>query len=304
VDGWPLIAVRFGIYLVIAVLFGLSAFGLYGLREHERGGAVAFRGWLIASAVAGLLLSAGWLLLMASSMADLPLWPVDRAAIDGVLSGSAIGTAWKVRMAALLLAGLAALRTRWLPVVAASSSVALASLAWTGHGSVGERMLGWGHLSADILHLIASSAWVGALVGLILLVSRPIARIDHEHLGLTHRALHGFGAVGTIVVATLVVTGLVNGWLMVGVDNLWSLGTTLYGQLLIVKLGLFLAMLGLAGLNRFRLTPAFERSMADADHRGALGALRRSLALETVCVTVILALVAWLGTLAPPAAAM
>ena len=301
---WQLITVRFGVYVTIAILFGLSAFGLYGLRGGRRGDAPALRGWLIASSMSGLLLSASWLLLMASSMAEVPLWPVDRAAIDGLLSGSAIGTAWKVRMIGLLIAGLAATRARWLPVVVASSAVALASLAWTGHGSVGERMPGWGHLGADILHLIASSAWVGALVGLILLVSRPVARIDSEHLDLTHRALHGFGAVGTIVVATIVVTGLINSWFMVGIGNVATLATTLYGQLLLAKLALFAAMLALAALNRFHLTPSFERSIAAADHRGALGTLRRSLAAETACVTVILALVAWLGTLAPPESAM
>ena len=301
---WQLIVVRFGVYAAIAILFGLSAFGLYGLRGSGRRDALALRGWLIASSMSGLLLSASWLLLMASSMAEVPLWPVDRAAIDGLLSGSAIGTAWKVRMIGLLIAGLAATRARWLPVVVASSAVALASLAWTGHGSVGERMPGWGHLGADIVHLIASSAWVGALVGLILLVSRPVARIDSEHLDLTHRALHGFGAVGTIVVATIVVTGLINSWFMVGIGNVATLATTLYGQLLLAKLALFAVMLALAALNRFRLTPSFERSIAAADHRGALGTLRRSLAAETACVTVILALVAWLGTLAPPESAM
>ena len=301
---WQLITVRFGVYVTIAILFGLSAFGLYGLRGGRRGDAPALRGWLIASSMSGLLLSASWLLLMASSMAEVPLWPVDRAAIDGLLSGSAIGTAWKVRMIGLLIAGLAATRARWLPVVVASSAVALASLAWTGHGSVGERMPGWGHLGSDILHLMASAAWVGALVGLILLISRPVARIDSEHLDLTHRALHGFGAVGTIVVATIVVTGLINSWFMVGIGNVATLATTFYGQLLLAKLALFAVMLALAALNRFHLTPSFERSIAAADHRGALGTLRRSLAAETACVTVILALVAWLGTLAPPESAM
>ena len=301
---WPMIAVRFGVYVASTVLFGLSAFALYSVRAQKRGGALALRGWLIASAVVGLLLSALWLVLLASSMAAVPLWPVDRVAIDGLLTGSAIGTAWKVRMIALLIAGLAAARTRWLPVVVLSSGVTLATLAWTGHGAVDEGVVGWVHLGADILHLVASAAWVGALVGLVLLVSRPVARIDCDHLGLTHRALHGFGAVGTVVVGSIVVTGLVNSVLMVGVGNLTTLPTTLYGQLLIAKLVLFAMMLGLASLNRFRLTPAFERSIADADHRSALGALRRSLAVETVCVTLILALVAWLGTLAPPASAM
>ena len=299
-----MIAVRFGIYGATTVLFGLSAFCLYSLRTHERRGALASRGWPIASAGAGLLLSAVWLVLLASSMAAVPLWPVDRAAVGALLSGSAIGTAWKVRMIALLTAGLAATRPQGLPVVVISSGCALATLAWTGHGAVDERIVGWVHLGADILHLVASAAWVGALVGLVLLVARPVARIDRDHLGLTHRALHGFGAVGTMVVGLIVVTGLINSWLVVGVGSLASLPATLYGQLLIAKLALFAVMLGLASLNRFRLTPAFERAIAAADHRGALGSLRRSLALETGCVTLILGLVAWLGTLAPPASAM
>ena len=52
------------------------------------------------------------------------------------------------------------------------------------------------------------------------------------------------------------------------------------------------------------LTPAFERSIAMNDHGGALTALRVSLAVETACVIGILALVAWLGALAPPASGM
>ena len=205
-------------------------------------------------------------------------------------------------MIALSLATLATIRHNSQPIVVIGSMVALVTLAWTGHGSVDEGPLGWLHLGADILHLIASAAWIGALLGLVLLVKRPIARVDSEHLDLTHRALHGFGIIGTIVVATLVLTGFVNSWMMVGPDNLLSLSETLYGRLLIAKLLLFSAMLALAALNRFRLTPAFEQSIANADHRGALMALRRSLAVETICVVVILGLVAWLGTLAPPGA--
>jgi len=105
-------------------------------------------------------------------------------------------------------------------------------------------------------------------------------------------------------VGTIVVTGLVNGWLLVGIGNLGSLGATIYGRLLLAKLALFVTILGLASLNRFRLTPAFEKSTAADDHRGALGALRASLAVETACVVTILGLVAWLGTLEPPVSAI
>ena len=49
------------------------------------------------------------------------------------------------------------------------------------------------------------------------------------------------------------------------------------------------------------MCPVAEQSAnrSNGDHPGALGALRRSLAIERACVVLILALVAWLGTLEP-----
>ena len=305
---WPLIAIRFALYLALGGLFGLSAFSLYGLKAGERTDAITLRPWLVGSGLLGLLLSAIALALLAAAMAGAPPWPIDREAIGMLLTGSATGAAWETRMVALVVASIIALiaagRAAPLGTVALAAGIALATLAWTGHGAMDENATGWVHLVADILHLLAAGAWVGALLGLTLLVARAPSRVDATHLRLSHRALHGFGMVGTIVVGTIVVTGLVNGWLLVGAGNLLNLPSTRYGQLLLAKLAIFGAMLGLASLNRFRLTPAFERSVAAADHRGALGTLRRSLAVEATCAITILALVAWLGTLEPPASAM
>jgi copper resistance protein D len=302
---WTIIAVRLGLYVSLSLAFGLAAFALYGVRPRERDEALPLRPWLAVNALVSLLLSFAWVALMASSMAGTAAWPVDWVAIEALTSGSSIGLAWKVRMAALAFGFLAALfvRGRSVPVliVAAASGVALATLAWTGHGAVDEGWPGWAHLIADILHLLAAGAWVGALGGLILLVLRPAARVSSAHLQLTHSALHGFGSMGTVIVVTIVLSGLVNSWLLVGLANVSALGTTLYGLLLLAKLALFAAMLGLAALNRFRLTPAFERAIASGDHYAAATSLRRSLAAETACVLVILFLVAWLGMLSPPA---
>ena len=190
---WSLIGVRFALYVTLAALFGLAAFSLYGLRARERGDALALRPWFIASAGLSLLFSGAWVVLMASSMAGTPAWPIDREAVGALLTGSAIGAAWKLRLVLVALPALAALvaggRGIWLSIVALCSAVALATLAWTGHGAMDEAVMGWVHLIVDILHLIASGAWVGALLGLLLLVSRPAARVDAAHLGLTHRAL-------------------------------------------------------------------------------------------------------------------
>lgn len=121
-----------------------------------------------------------------------------------------------------------------------------------------------------------------------------------ERMRITHRALAGFAAIGSILVALLIVTGAVNGMFLVGFDALWSLGTTLYGQLLVAKIALFAAMLGLAASHRFRLTPALGAALEQGDAAGAASTLRRSLVVETLLALAILALVAWLGTLAPP----
>ncbi len=302
---WPLIAVRFALYLSMAGLFGLAAFALYGLRAEERTGALPLRPWLVTCAALALLLSLAWLAMTASEMAGVPVWPVDRGAVSALLAGTAIGLAWKARVAALVVAVLAGWfaggRAAWLWVVALASGAALVTLAWTGHGATGDGAVGWVHLAADILHLLAAGVWLGALLALVLLVTRPASRVDAAHVALSYRALHGFGTIGTIVVGTVIVTGLVNGWLLVGAGNVASLGASPYGRLLLAKLALFTAMLGLAALNRFRLTPALGRAIASADHADALVMLRASLALETALAVVILGLVAWLGTLEPPA---
>jgi putative copper resistance protein D len=64
-----------------------------------------------------------------------------------------------------------------------------------------------------------------------------------------------------------------------------------------VKLLLFAAMLGLAALNRFHLTPALALA---GDQPPSFATLRLSLTIEAGAATAILALVAWLGTLEPP----
>lgn len=304
---WPAIIVRFALYADLMILFGLSSFSLYSLRAAERAGALRLRPWLVASAAAGLALSVVALAIMAAAMAGVAPSDVDRESVDAIVTGGAIGWAWQVRMAALVAALLMSLRAApgtWrLAAIALAGGVALASLPWAGHGAAGEGGLGWVQLGADIVHLIAAGTWLGALIGLGLLIW-PAKRRGLAHLELTHRALHGFGAVGTLVVAALLLSGLVNSWVLVGPAQIGGLASDPYGRLLLAKLALFGAMLALAAINRFRLTPWFRSAIDSGDSRAAASVLKRSMALETMCAIAILALVAWLGTLPPPASAL
>lgn len=303
------VAVRLGLYLDLMALFGLAAFALYALRGEERrfDGPIALGPWLWGSAALGAVLSLGGLAMLAAGMAGVPIASVDLASLEMIVGGTSVGAAWLFRMTALLVALAAAVALRRRPVAALSlvtiaAAVAVASLAWSGHGAMDDGAVGRLHLIADIVHLWAAGIWVGALFPLLLLVFRRRDLVDRDHLILSHRALDGFSAVGTITVGSIVASGLVNSWLLIGPANVLKLPDSLYGQLLIAKLALFGAMAALAAANRFRLVPAFERSLAASDHASALRALRRSLATETGCAIAVLALVAWLGTLEPPSA--
>jgi putative copper resistance protein D len=156
------------------------------------------------------------------------------------------------------------------------------------------------HLTADIVHLLAAGIWVGALGALLW----QLLTADRDDVAASHSALAGFATFGTASVALVLVSGLINSWLLVGPANLLSLGGSLYGRLLLIKLGLFAGMLALATLNRFRLTPDLRAALTNGNVGLATQRLRLSLTLETLAAVVILGLVAWLGTLEPPVSAM
>src|SRR3546814_1677160 len=82
------------------------------------------------------------------------------------------------------------------------------SLAEAGEDAGTEGGAGMVHLGADILHLLAAGAWVGALAALLLMASRASPTDDAVYVRALHRALDGFAGVGTAIVGLIVVTGL------------------------------------------------------------------------------------------------
>lgn len=299
---WTAVALRFAIYADLMLLFGLAAYDLYAGRPARSVRSVA----LATLAALGIVLSAAGFLVTTASMAGLAVSELDRDTLSMVLLETPIGTAAIVRAGALLIAALAAIRlthrtARQWPV-AAVSAVALATLAWSGHGAMDEGTAGTIHLVADIVHLLAAAAWTGALAILLSMILRPLD--NAEAFGEARSALAGFAIAGSAIVALVLVSGLVNGWVIVGPENLSLLPSSLYGQLLIAKLLLFMAMLGLAAANRWLLTPRIEAGLATDDLSSAVRRLRASIAFEAGAATVIVALVAWLGTLSPPSTGM
>ena len=308
-NDWVVIAARFALYGDLALLFGLPLFGLYGLRGAERhhAGLLPLCPLVGTLAIAGIALSAIGFVAMAAAMAGTGLLQVDSDTLIMLLAQTSVGTAFLVRMVALavcLLAGLLLPRhpVAALGTISVAAGVGLSSLAWSGHGAATEGSAGLVHLGADILHLLAAGAWVGALFALLFMAARASPKDDAVHVRALHRALDGFAGIGTVIVGLIVVTGLANGLFLVGLDNVMRAASGLWGQLMLAKIVLFLGMLAMAAANRFRLTPSLERAIERRDHAQALSTLRRSLALETAAAVMILGLVAWLGTLEPVSA--
>lgn len=294
-------------YAGAMVLMGSSLFFVYALPRAGAGSAAEAPWPRKLLAVAATLLAIAALLGIAAQASFLAgsiregLQPGALSAVIGMELGRAAVLRAFVALVALTVAlAFKPSRATWLALAALGTFTA-GSLAWMGHGAATDGSGGAVHLVSDVLHSWAAAVWIGALVAFLLLLlaadPRPEATVA------LHRALHGFSGLGTLLVAVLVATGAVNGWFLVGADRIDGLWSTPYGRLLSLKLLLVVTMLIAAAINRFRLTPALARAL---DHKAqrqvAQAHLRRSVAIETAVAFGVLALVAWFGTLEPPAA--
>ena len=301
------VAARLAQFACAMILFGSPLFLLYGLPSRGPGAASALT-WprpLFLGAVIVLLLGAVLSLgAQTAVMTDSVAEAFKPASLAAVLTGSQFGLAIAARLgltilAALVLVAVRPSRSLWLLVAALGAGV-VATFAWTGHGAADEGLTGLIHLISDILHLLAAAVWLGALAALaiLLLASRgPVLKADLKAL---HGALDGFSGIGSAVVAILLATGLANSWFLVGPSHIGDVMQSPYGLLLSAKMALFAGMLGLAALNRFRLTPRFGGALGTGVPTvAAVAALRRSLTLESAVALLVLVLVSVLGTLAP-----
>lgn len=295
------IVLRFLLYVDLMLLFGIALFGLYGLKEQERisDAVLPLRALLIGSAISGVMLSVVGMVLMVSAMSGESNLGELRPHLTMMLRETDMGMAWMTRLIALFIAALVMLFSTRAPelalwVAATAGGIALASLAWSGHGAMDEGI--W-HFAADILHLLAAGAWLGALIAFTLM-SQSRNLQSENHVRLLARAVMRFESVGALIVAIIVVTGVVN-YLFIAGPNLDDVLPSTYGILLLIKVALFAGMLALAALNRFHLGPLLQQSLRDGQYSVAANTLRRSVRVELFAAVLIVGLVAWLGTLSP-----
>jgi putative copper resistance protein D len=259
------------------------------------------RAILLIGLVLAILSGAVWLIALAIDIGGQgAVAVVSNRTVWLLLTSTQFGHVWLARFVlATFLVGLAWLERQRVAAVswgesffAISAACLMGSIAWAGHAAASPGVEGDVHLVADVLHLVAAGAWLGGLLPLWLLFRLAMGEADESLVSAAQIATHRFSMLGMLAVGTLIATGLVNAWELVG--TLRGLFGTDYGRLLLLKIALFVAMIGIACANRFRLTPRLPR-------KDIMNRLAGNILVELGLGLAIIVIVSALGVL-PPAA--
>lgn len=273
---------RFLHFTVVLMLFGAWVFRPLLLGRETLLDPVLARvsRWLAAVA---LISGVSWLLLVTASMAGNWAAALDPSTLRLVLGNTFFGQVWTWHLllnGLLLIVLLTRLRAHQ-PLRLILAGLLLATLAPVGHGAMLDGLSGQLLILNQIVHLICVGAWLGGLMLLVLILQRPA-----EHA--VRSVLQRFSGVGYALVAGLVITGLINVRVLTG--QFWP--TPLlsgFALILLIKVLLVIAMLGLALFNRLRIKDCEER----------MAALKTSVLLEWLLGIGAVAAVSLLGTLPP-----
>jgi putative copper resistance protein D len=298
----PIILSRWLHFLSLAIVLGASLFWLYAVPtkpcarscfERPSDRIIGACAWL--ALLSGLCWLASSIALMSGSYSEL----YDRETLAGFFFETSFGPVWTARLFLLAaLALLASLLPRGTHATARHSLIALiaaatfASQAWLGHAAMArDNVLGI-ELICYIAHVLAVGAWIGGLVPLFLLSVDRADEAETLRRNAYPTILMRFSHFGMALVLVILVTGIAN--TVFRLRSLQDLMTVDYGHAILARIALFLLMLGLAALNRWRLLPALKRHAAEA-----IRALRHNIAIEQSLGALVLLFAAILGILPP-----
>ncbi|MEO9019442.1 MAG: copper resistance protein CopC [Gemmatimonadaceae bacterium] len=156
----------------------------------------------------------------------------------------------------------------------------------------------------DVLHVIAAGGWVGGLL-VMMVVAVPIVvltgRVTSSAPQLASPSMqlaalaNAFSPVALTFAGTVVVTGGIAAWLRVGSFSM--LLSTNYGNVLLIKIGLVMAVAAAGAFNWLRMRAALSR--ADG-HDTAVAVFRRSAWTEILLGLLVIAATAVLVAAQPP----
>ena len=195
----------------------------------------------------GVLLILGTLfsaVAQAAAAANVPLLDAFGQPLAGLLTRGRFASIWWPRLG-LEVASLGLIVFGGLDGLASECALAtlpavLLTSALTSHGAALQTGAAPG-IAIDWLHIVGATLWVGGLMALAAFLPA---------LGSKREVVSRFGRLALIASMLVLLSGVLQGALELGSPG--AVLATLYGQLLLVKVGLLVGMLGLAALNRAR----------------------------------------------------
>jgi copper transport protein len=131
-------------------------------------------------------------------------------------------------------------------------------------------------LPANLLHVLAVSAWLGGIAVLVLALRTATGAVAaEERAGLLATVVGRFSALATVALPLVLLTGAVQG--IVEVRTVAHLFDTAFGRAVLIKVVLAIGIAALGYANRSRLLPAL-RAATTPGRAGLL--LRRTLRAE------------------------
>ena len=176
----------------------------------------------------------------------------------------------------------------------------LISPALAGHAHTEDPT--WLGVPSNVLHVAGMSAWLGGLVMLLFAVPVATRRLELEdRTRLLAGVVVRFSAIAFIAILVVLASGLAQSFVLVRhLDN--ALHTD-YGHAILIKLGLFVGIIALGGINRQFVVPELRARAAAGSAAGETGRLlRRTITIEIFIALAVLATTGVLAGLAPATA--
>ncbi len=205
---------------------------------------VIWLGWVLIGVTGFLLI----LLQYSVATGEPPLTNITADALNGLVANTRFGHLWLARMA--LWAGLGGAlwfaRTdhwfQWVALLIGAAILAIGSVF--SHADAAYDQIA--SVTADWLHLTAMTIWVGGLLHFFLMIG-TLWRDKQSLVPILDKLVGQFSNFARVSIAALTVTGLYLAWLQVG--SIDALLTTTYGRELLLKIILFVPVLGIAFVN-------------------------------------------------------
>jgi copper transport protein len=230
-------------YAAIALAAGVLLFWRLVWRPVAPSGAFQprVRRLLSAAAVAGIVSAVAAIVLQAAVGRGATAWgALDEHGLSDVLS-TRVGRVFAA--AAVCWAVVFVVETSSIVVVPLAALCLVPALS--GHAGSGSPAWAW--LPANIVHVVAVSAWIGGLAALVA-ASGVLGKEAREHV------LARFGRLAGGAVAAVLATGVAQS--LSAMDAWADLVETAYGRSVLIKLGLFALLIGFGAANRRRGTGA------------------------------------------------